>query len=135
MPYAQAPAYLALGDMAVAPKLSLTEGSGKLLNYMAVGMPTVAFDTPVAREYLGPDGLFARLGDVQSLADQLYAGLFPSDQASDHYRRIGLRLRQRALQRFSWDVVGQQIVDAYRELLGESSVPMSTPREQSVTCE
>ena len=135
VPYAQAPTYLALGDVAVAPKLSLTEGSGKLLNYMAVGAPTVAFDTPVAREYLGPDGLFARPGDAQSLADQMYAGLFPSDQASDHYRRVGLHLRQRALQRFSWDVAGQQIVDAYRELLGEFSVPMSTPRERSVTCE
>jgi hypothetical protein len=37
------------------PKLSETEGSGKLLNFMAVGLPAVAFDTPVA-QYLGPDG-------------------------------------------------------------------------------
>lgn len=135
LPYAEAPAYLALGDVAVAPKLSLTEGSGKLLNYMAVGMPTVAFDTPVAREYLGPDGLFARPGDVQSLADHLYMGLFPMDHTADRYRHMGLNLRQRALQRFSWDVVGQQIVDTYREVLGESPVPTSAPREQSMPCE
>jgi glycosyltransferase involved in cell wall biosynthesis len=134
VPYARAPAYLALGDMAVAPKLSLTEGSGKLLNYMAVGIPTVAFDTPVAREYLGADGLFARPRDAESLADQLYAGLFPSDRAgAERYRQIGLRLRERALQRFSWDVVGQQIVDAYRELRGESGVPLSTALDQSVS--
>ena len=62
IPYQQAPIYLALGDVATAPKLSLTEGAGKLLNYMAVGLPVVAFDTPVAREYLGPDGLFATRG-------------------------------------------------------------------------
>ncbi|HRJ43683.1 MAG TPA: glycosyltransferase family 4 protein, partial [Caldilineaceae bacterium] len=57
IPYGDAPKYLALGDVAVAPKLSATEGAGKLLNYMAVGLPTVAFDTPVAREYLGVDGV------------------------------------------------------------------------------
>ena len=75
VPYEQAPVYLALGDVAVAPKLSFTEGSGKLLNYMAVALPTVAFDTPVAREYLGPDGLFAAPGDVESLAQHLCEAL------------------------------------------------------------
>ncbi|NTU83912.1 MAG: glycosyltransferase family 4 protein, partial [Chloroflexales bacterium] len=40
--------YLALGDVAVAPKMSLTEGNGKIANYMAMGLPTVAFETPVA---------------------------------------------------------------------------------------
>ena len=35
VPYQQAPTYLALGDVAVSAKLSLTEGAGKLLNYMA----------------------------------------------------------------------------------------------------
>src|SRR5690606_20264769 len=53
--YHEVPRYLALGDVAVAPKLSVTEGLGKLLNYMAVALPTVAFDTPVAREYMGTD--------------------------------------------------------------------------------
>ena len=43
----------------MAPKISTTEGSGKLLNYMAMALPTVTFDTPVNREYLGDDGLFA----------------------------------------------------------------------------
>ena len=50
VPYADAPRMLSLGDIAVAPKLSLTEGSGKILNYMALAMPTVAFDTPAQRE-------------------------------------------------------------------------------------
>jgi glycosyltransferase involved in cell wall biosynthesis len=53
IPYPDAPRYLALGDVAVAPKLSATEGAGKIGNYMAMGLPVVAFDTPVSREYLG----------------------------------------------------------------------------------
>ena len=38
--------------MAAAPKMSRTEGNGKIANYMAMGLPTVAFETPVAREIL-----------------------------------------------------------------------------------
>lgn len=113
VPYPQAPRYLALGDVAAAPKLSLTEGAGKLLNYMAVGLPVVAFDTPVAREYLGGDGLLAVPGDVKSLAQNLTARLFPAQQAPDSYRAMGRRLRERAVQHFSWDQAGQQIVQAY----------------------
>ena len=72
VPYQQAPSLLGLGDVAVAPKISATEGSGKLLNYMAMGLPIVAFDVPVSREYLGDLGVYARPGDASSL-EQLIA--------------------------------------------------------------
>ena len=121
VPYHLAPAHLALGDIAVAPKLSLTEGSGKLLNYMAVALPTVAFDTPVAREYLGPDGLLPAPGDVGSLAQHLCAALgLAGDDTPELLRSRGQRLRQRAMEHFSWDVAGSQIVNAYQQLLGDA---------------
>ena len=114
--YHEVPRYLALGDVAVAPKISLTEGLGKLLNYMAVALPTVAFDTPVAREYLGSDGHLAVRGDVDSLAAKIMTSLFPA--ASDSWsREMGQRLRQRAIQLFAWDQAGQMIVSTYRELI------------------
>jgi len=112
VPYADAPKYLALGDVAAAPKLSLTEGSGKLLNYMAMALPTVAFDTPVAREYLGVHGLLAKTGDVESLATKLATGLFSGEFAQN----LGQRLRQRAIQQFEWQQAGQYIVDTYAQL-------------------
>jgi glycosyltransferase involved in cell wall biosynthesis len=52
--------------MAVSPKFSATEGSGKVLNYMALGQPIVAYDTPVHREYLGEAGVYAPAGDVEA---------------------------------------------------------------------
>ncbi len=128
--YQDAPRYLALGDVAAAPKLSLTEGAGKLLNYMAVGLPTVAFDTPVAREYLGLDGLLAVRGDVDSLAQQLTSALFPPVEIPYASSEIGLRLRRRALQHFGWDQAGQTIVATYQELLARrarGSVSPSMP--------
>lgn len=121
VPYQEAPRYIALGDVAVAPKLSLTEGSGKLLNYMAAGLPTVAFDTPVAREYLGVDGALAVRGDVESLAAHLTAALYPS---TEQPHEAGLRLRQRVMQQFTWEQAGQMIVAAYDELAGPARDPV-----------
>ncbi len=116
MPYPQAPRYLALGDVAVAPKLSLTEGAGKLLNYMAVGLPVVAFDTPVAREYLGHEGLLAARGEVASLTNNLLQCLHLIDTDPAPLRAMGQRLRQRAVQNFPWDNAGYQMVGVYQDL-------------------
>ena len=71
MRYEEAPLHLALGEVAVAPKLSATEGSGKLLTYMAAGLPVAAFDTPVHREYLGEEGCYAPAGDAAALAEAI----------------------------------------------------------------
>jgi glycosyltransferase involved in cell wall biosynthesis len=135
MPYHLAPIYLALGDLAVAPKLSETEGSGKLLNYMAVGLPAVAFDTPVAREYLGPDGLFASPGDVDSLAENLYDALFPVAESEDRLGHMGQRLRQRAVQHLGVDVLGRQLANVYQELLGGTVVPAPAQQERPASCD
>ena len=119
VPYGEAPAYLALGDVAAAPKMSLTEGAGKLLNYMAVGLPVVAFDTPVAREYLAMDGIYARPGDAGCLADCLDSALPRLGQAGG-YSLCGQRLRQRAVQCFGWEAAARQIVQVYAQVRGEA---------------
>jgi len=108
VPYSQARDYLAVGDLAVAPKLSATEGSGKILNYMAMGLPTVAFETPVSREYLGDQGLYAERGDPASLAGALLRGL--SDPENGRRRD---RLRQTAVESYSWESAADTIQQAY----------------------
>lgn len=114
VPYDQSPTHLALGDIAVAPKLSATEGSGKILNYMAMALPTVAFDTPVSREYLGSLGVYASPpGDPEALARAI--GVLV--EQPDLRRALGEGLRQRALRHFSWDRAGRQLVRIYREVL------------------
>lgn len=62
VPYDRMPEMLGMGDIALAPKLSLTEGSGKLLNYMAMSMPTVAYDTPAQRELSATSALMPQSG-------------------------------------------------------------------------
>ena len=108
IPYREAREFLAMGDIAVAPKLSATEGSGKILNYMAMGLPTVAFDLPVSREYLGDLGIYARPADAHSLAQALCEGLF-----DDKHNSTGRSLRQLAKEEFSWDRAADTILQAY----------------------
>lgn len=116
IPYIKAPTYIALGDVAVAPKLSISEGAGKLLNYMAAALPTVAFDTPVAREYLGHHGIFAKRGDVASLTKMLLRALNEGSSMTHSAQQ----LRQRAIQFFNWYSAGQQIVSIYEKVMGKN---------------
>ena len=110
VPYEAAPRRLALGDVAVAPKLSSTEGAGKLLNYMAMGLPTVAFDTEVSREYMGAAGLYAAPGDDDDLADLIAALLGDPARTA-----IGRRLRAHVTDAFPWQGMGRALLDVYAE--------------------
>ena len=112
IPYQLAPRYLALGDVAVSTKISATEGSGKLLNYMALALPTVAFDTPVSREYLGDWGIYAEKGDPTALANALVAILADEGRAA----ALGAGLRERAIEMYSWEQAGEQIMGIYDSL-------------------
>ncbi|GJM41371.1 MAG: glycosyl transferase family 1 [Ardenticatenaceae bacterium] len=110
--YQNAPAYLSLGDIAVAPKMSTSEGSGKVLNYMALGQPVVAYDSAVHREYLAESGVYAPIGDVTAFTNAI------SELLHQPERRLALgqQLRQRALQVYSWQKAGERIVSLYKQL-------------------
>ncbi len=127
IPYAEAEDFLALGDIAVGPKLSETEGNGKLYNYMAMGLPTVAFDTPTNREILGDLGLYARFGDAADLADRLLQLLDrPVEAATAEY---GAPLRQRAIRYLSWEARTDELLRIYDRLLGTAgSLPRRSGR-------
>ena len=110
--YQNAPAYLSLGDIAVAPKMYTSEGSGKLLNYMALGQPVVAYDSAVHREYLGDLGVYAPSGDVTAFTEAIATLLHqPEERVA-----LGEKLRKRALQVYSWQKAGEHIVSLYKQL-------------------
>jgi glycosyltransferase involved in cell wall biosynthesis len=113
--YREAPRYLALGDVAVSPKRSATEANGKLLNYMATGLPTIAYDGPVAREILGDAGVLVPLGDVSALASGCAALLADAGER----KRRGEALRERAVAEFGWPALGGRLVEVYRACLDE----------------
>ena len=112
IPYSDAARYLSLGAVAVSPKLSVTEANGKLLNYMACGLPTVASDTPVNRELLGDDGVYVPVNDAPALARAL-AELLRDD---DRRARLGPALRRRAETEFSWPALAQRLIGIYERV-------------------
>lgn len=120
IPYLDAHRYLALGDVAVAPKLSETEGNQKIFNYLATGLPVVAFDTPASREILGDHASFARRGDVGSLAERLVALMADPTAA----RRTGLAGRTIALRNYSWEGRGRELLRAYARILPAEKLPL-----------
>ncbi|MEW5719706.1 MAG: glycosyltransferase family 4 protein [Chloroflexota bacterium] len=112
IPYEDAPLWLSLGEIALEPKMSATEAAGKVLNYMALGLPVVAFDMPVMREYLGEYGVYAPLGDATAFAQQIQTLLDDPERA----REIGCAVRERAIKLFSWERAGREIERVYAQI-------------------
>ncbi len=115
IPYMEAQRYLALGDVAVAPKMSLTEGNGKIYNYMAMGLPVVAFDAAPNREILGDLGRYATRGDEADFAAQVVALLQSPEIRAD----VGKRLRSHTVRTMSWTDRIDDLLAVYQEVLPE----------------
>jgi glycosyltransferase involved in cell wall biosynthesis len=117
VPYHEAPLYLSAGDLAVSPKISLTEANGKLFNYIACGLPTVVFETPVNREILGDAALYAKFGDAAELAGAI--GRLAGDR--ELREELGRRGRARAENEHSWKARGKELAGIYRRLCRPSA--------------
>ncbi|MDQ6693227.1 MAG: glycosyltransferase family 4 protein [Chloroflexota bacterium] len=111
--YSSAPRFLAVGDVAVAPKISSTEGAGKIGNYMAMALPVVTFDTAVSREYLNDLGVYASPGDSRSLAERLRQVL----DNPERYREVGTQLRERCIEDLSWRGATDSIENIYKRAI------------------
>lgn len=122
VPYGEAAQWLSLGEVAVSAKQSLTEANGKLLNYMACGLACVASETPVNRELLGDEGVYAPVGRADRFAEQILSLLADPGRARAH----GAALRQRAEQLFAWPVLAQRLAAIYRQALGGAPAAGST---------
>lgn len=113
IPFADAPRYLRIGDVAITPKMSATEGAGKIPIYMATGLPVVTFDTPVSREFMGDLGTYADFGSARSLADKLKELL--SNEADR--QELGLALRAKAEAELGREFTRHQLEAVYAEAL------------------
>jgi hypothetical protein len=103
--------------------MSATEGSGKIPLYMAMGLPTITFDTPVSHEYLGDAGIYATFGSAADLAAKIRQAL--DDRAwAAHLGALG---RESAVRELSWDGAARQIEAIYAEALGRPTTDHRPP--------
>jgi glycosyltransferase involved in cell wall biosynthesis len=114
--YKQRKHYYALGSLAVAPKLSPTEGDGKIYDYLAMGLPIVAYDRPASKEILGDLAFYAELGNAKALACALQEALTNEVLAAER----GRKGREMAVEKFSWLAVGRRLISAYEDVIGRS---------------
>jgi glycosyltransferase involved in cell wall biosynthesis len=116
VPFEDTRTLTASADIGLTPKLSASEGNLKVYNYLACGLPVVAFDNAVNREILGDLGVYAPPGDGAGFAQAL------GELCGDETRRLdlGRRGRERAETELSWDRAAERLSEIYRELLAES---------------
>jgi glycosyltransferase involved in cell wall biosynthesis len=115
VPYDQAPLFLSAGDLAVSPKLALTEANGKLFNYMACGLPTVVFENQINREILGDDGIYVEHGNAALLAKTIDVTIHNNEELVLCAKQV----RERAVREHSWDARSSQLISVYQKLLSK----------------
>lgn len=109
-------------DVFVLPTITIygqTEGLGVvLLEAMASGVPVIGSNTGGITDIIedGVNGLLVPEGDPQALADAIIRILENPDLA-ERFRKAGL---ETVRDRFSWDVITDQFVEVYQEILKES---------------
>ncbi len=76
VPYEELLNTLATCQLGVDPKPpTTTEGSGKLLNYMAAGVTPIYFSSPSTKALAGGNGIAVETVSAEALADAICAGL------------------------------------------------------------
>ena len=111
--YRDAARFLAAADLAVSPKISLTEANGKLFNYLACGLPCLVFDTPINQEILGDCGVYASYGDADDFAlrmEELLGDCMLRE-------RLSATGRLKAEESYSWLGRARELAEVYRRLM------------------
>jgi glycosyltransferase involved in cell wall biosynthesis len=102
--------YYAQADILVNPSLSESFGMA-LVEAMERGIPVIGTKIGGMPEIIvpGETGFLVEPGDVQALANTIFQ-LFEDDRLR---KRFGSAARAHAVQKFSWDRIAQNIIQAY----------------------
>lgn len=105
------PSYLQLADIAIDPKFSdAGEGSGKILNYLACGLPVLAFDSQNNRSFLPAETTLPK--SVEAMASQL------ADVVADKalLKHMGDANFAHFESNYSWNQSKSQLAEVYQQL-------------------
>ena len=110
--------YLSAGDIGLCtdPKTPFSDVStmNKIMEYMAYGLPSVAFDLFENRVSGGDCVLYAPSGDLNAFCDAVETLLDNPGLRQD----MGVRARARASGPLRWDIQAERYAGVYRSLIG-----------------
>jgi glycosyltransferase involved in cell wall biosynthesis len=112
-PFAEMPALLADGDIAINPRVDCDGVPVKLLNYMAAARPVVSFDSSAPGVVHGETGWLAESGNTEALAQGMIA-LLENPQLG---RRLGEAGQAFVRHNHRWPVVAERCETLYRKLM------------------
>ncbi len=105
---------LVRADAAVSLKRSGSfQANGKLIDYMAAGLPVICYDTPGNMELLGDAGCYAAEGDMNGIV-RITVELL---EDREKRRSIGAAMRNRAQESFSTDRRAPELLEIYESLI------------------
>jgi glycosyltransferase involved in cell wall biosynthesis len=111
--YFELPKILLASDIGIDPKdITVNQASGKILQYMAAGLPVVCFDKKNNREYLGDGAYYSQDFTSTGIADGIL--YFFKNQAE--IKKKGDYNKER-IKSFSWDKSAEKIEGIYRKIL------------------
>jgi glycosyltransferase involved in cell wall biosynthesis len=115
IPHEQLPPFYAAADLVVLPSNPPESFGMVLIEAMACGRPVLAYDIPGVRSVVsdGQDGLLAKRGDVEDLAEKIDRLL--DDPAL--CREMGRRGRARVEADYTWEQAGVRLERIYLEIL------------------
>jgi glycosyltransferase involved in cell wall biosynthesis len=117
IPDEQVLACLSTADVGIAPDpkdlLNDVSTMNKIIEYMAVGVPVLAFDLVEAQVSAGAAGEYARDDDPRDMGDRLIALLHDPVRRA----RMGLAGRDRFHAELAWEHQAPKLLEAYRRLL------------------
>lgn len=114
--------YLSVADVGLSPDpynaLNDVSTMIKIMEYMAMSMPVVAFDLSETRFSAQGAALYARPNEVEDFANQIEILL--EDDALR--RRMGMLGRQRIQEELNWERASERLIHAYDQLLRRHSI-------------
>ncbi len=115
--------YLRSADLGIEPNLEHIVSPVKGMEFMAFGLPFVAFDLRETRALAGDAALYAQPGDVEGFAD-LIAQLLDDPERR---RALGAAGRDRVVREIAWEHQERAYLGVYRRLLGDEVPAASAP--------
>jgi glycosyltransferase involved in cell wall biosynthesis len=118
--------YLSTADIGLSPDpynaLNDVSTMIKTMEYMALGLPVVAFDLSETRISAQEAALYARPNQVDDFADKI--AMLLDDEGLRH--RLGAAGRRRIEDELNWRSSGEHLADAYDRLVSRRPMPQRT---------